>query len=72
LWIDDVFVTGILAKRAGVRHHSISGAYTFTWEDLKKLNTRRKRNLLFAHLSGTANHSHRCRVSTMSGRGSWT
>ena len=22
LWIDDVFVTGILAKRAGVRHRS--------------------------------------------------
>ena len=27
LWIDDVFVTGVLAKRAKVRHKSMSSAF---------------------------------------------
>ena len=59
MWIDDVFVTGILAKRAGIRHKSISAAYTFNWEQIISLNPRRRKNLLFAHLPGKREHNHR-------------
>ena len=27
LWIDDVFITGVLAKRAGIRHKSMASAF---------------------------------------------
>ena len=57
LWVDDVFITGILAKRAGIKHKSISPAYALSSHFLE--NERRKEKVIFAHLSGARNHGYR-------------
>lgn len=60
LWIDDVFITGILAKRAGVKHHSMGSHFILNSRDLKAEKNRRK--MIFAHLSGRVNHNKRIQV----------
>lgn len=57
LWIDDVFVTGILAKRAGVKHESLVSAYALDTPALKKAAVMKK--LIFAHVPGRKNHDMR-------------
>lgn len=58
LWIDDVFVTGILAQRARVKHHSIASSYVLSEETLLS-DEKAKRKLIFAHLSGRSSHDFR-------------
>lgn len=55
--MDDVFITGILAKRAGIKHKSISPAYALSPHVLEK--ERKKEKVIFAHLSGARNHGYR-------------
>ncbi|TRY61115.1 hypothetical protein TCAL_11075 [Tigriopus californicus] len=60
LWIDDVFITGILAKRAGVKHHSMGRHFILNAKDLK--SEKNRRSMIFAHISGRGNHQKRMQV----------
>ncbi len=61
LWIDDVYVTGILAKRVGIKHHSIAAAYALAGMSSLK-TTKAWDRLIFAHLSGAVEHENRLQL----------
>ena len=41
------------------RRRSIGSAFAFDWESVRKTNARRRRKIMFVHLSGRDNHKNR-------------
>ena len=57
LWIDDVFITGILAKKAKVKLFPYTTTYALLIGWLK--NAKLRKGLIFAHVPGRENHPFR-------------